>query len=107
MRTPAIFASFALLGCGRIGFDGTHSDRGTPQPPAITAGIDFAFTVRDRAIWCWGDDHRGQLGDNRTTPEARPVQVVGISDAISVVAGEAHACALRAAGGVSCWGRNE
>jgi alpha-tubulin suppressor-like RCC1 family protein len=74
---------------------------------AIPVGVDFACTLRDGAVWCWGDDHRGQLGDNQTTPQARPVKVVGISDAISVVAGEGHACALRAGGRVSCWGRNE
>ena len=35
-----------------------------------------------------------------------PVGVAGISDAVAVVAGDDHSCALRQGGTISCWGYN-
>src|SRR4051812_16236452 len=114
MRSMAILASVAFLGCGRIGIDaltgdaggsdtgGGGNDGGIDMPGAITVGKGFACVVRSRVVWCWGDDHSGQLGDNATAPQPHPARVFGLSDAIAVVAGESHACALRAAGAVSC-----
>ncbi|HEY0989667.1 MAG TPA: hypothetical protein VGD80_21515, partial [Kofleriaceae bacterium] len=122
MRSTALVAGLALAGC-RFGFESLTGDAGgggdavggddagpdasPPAPRAIAVGEDFACTVRDGAVWCWGDDHHGQLGDGDRTPRPYPVRVQGIADAVSVVAGESHACALRAAGGVMCWGENE
>ena len=106
-----IIASLAgLAGCGRFGFSPTGDpDSGgddDASPGSITAGKYFVCAVRSGAVWCWGDDHNGQLGNNATAPEPRPVQVVGITDALSVAAGETHACALRSDGSVWCWGNS-
>lgn len=108
-----------VLACGRVGFqllpgdDGggggggsdVGSDGGGPVN-ALAVGGNFACAIRAGAVWCWGDDHDGQLGDSAATPQARPV-AVGISDAIAIAAGASHACAVRTGGSVWCWGNND
>ncbi len=56
-------------------------------------------------VGCWGTNSFGQLGQlpmggSSTTP----LTVGGIADATQISAGGDHACALRATGGVVCWG---
>ncbi len=63
-------------------------------------------------VECWGDNQYLQLGttwsstspptDFRSTPSA----ITGITDAVQVVTGKGHACALRTGGTVQCWGLN-
>jgi alpha-tubulin suppressor-like RCC1 family protein len=63
--------------------------------------------VVDGAVWCWGRSWAGSLGQNVPHGTVIPPTVVpGITDAVSVAAGEHHACALRSDGTVSCWGNN-
>jgi alpha-tubulin suppressor-like RCC1 family protein len=85
----------------------------------VAAGEQFACAVlRDRRVSCWGVAHDGQLGRGRVPPRPKPSMwwrppamlppgpVVGIDDAIAVVAGSDQACALRAGGAVACWGKD-
>jgi cysteine-rich repeat protein len=50
----------------------------------------------------------GQLGDGQALvePSYVPIEVVGVSDAIGVAAGDGHSCAIVGAGAVRCWGEN-
>ena len=54
---------------------------------------------------CWGDNGTGQLGNGTTTQALTPVDVIGLSAGVAVIAagGKSH---LRAyyGGGVKCWG---
>jgi alpha-tubulin suppressor-like RCC1 family protein len=61
------------------------------------------------AIWCWGDDSYGALGDGNTAGLSQlPVQVVNLpSTAVHVVVGGHHTCALLGGGLVACWGDDE
>jgi alpha-tubulin suppressor-like RCC1 family protein len=48
----------------------------------------------------------GQLGDGSNADSSIPVSVTGISTAIAITAGDAHACAVLRSGPVWCWGDN-
>jgi hypothetical protein len=97
---------------GRIG-DGTAGDMLTPkEPPGITGVTDVAagwghtcVLLAGGAAKCWGTYNAwGQIGDGSSDDRLSPVDVSGLSGAISIVAGSYHTCALMAAGTVKCWG---
>lgn len=58
----------------------------------------------DGALWCWGENGRGQLGVGDTTDRSSPVQVPGLPPLADVAVGSQHTCALARDGGVWCWG---
>ncbi|MCB1040627.1 MAG: hypothetical protein KDA94_14015, partial [Acidimicrobiales bacterium] len=77
----------------------------------MSVGGGYACAVvASGAIWCWGSNYYGTL-DNGTTgldnSSPVPVQVSGISNAVTVSAGPVHACAILGTGTVKCWGSNE
>ena len=45
-----------------------------------------------------------QLGDGTTTTRTEPVRVIGVSNAVQVVVGNNHSCALDSSGKTWCWG---
>lgn len=59
-----------------------------------------------RAVWCWGRNDRGQLGDGTTTDRAVPTPVVGLGAVVEISAGPLHTCARLGDGTVRCWGEN-
>jgi alpha-tubulin suppressor-like RCC1 family protein len=74
----------------------------------LSIGVYHNCAIRsDGQVVCWGDNGVGQLGDGTTTSASVPVNVRGLSKySIAVSAGEVQSCAVSAAGGVKCWGRN-
>lgn len=75
---------------------------------SIAAGTKFSCAVlRGGAVRCTGDNSYGSLGDgNKHAKSELPVDVQGITNAISVHAGGQFACALLTDGSVTCWGSN-
>jgi alpha-tubulin suppressor-like RCC1 family protein len=60
------------------------------------------------ALYCWGDNRYGQLGDGTTTSSQVPVPVTGLTGGVvAVSAGVYSACAVLSDGTVDCWGENE
>lgn len=103
---------------GQLG-DGTRVDQVRTAPIAglsgaaevVTGGNFSCARKQSGQVLCWGNNEDGQLGDGSGgKPGARsptPVAVKGLSDAVELAAGDAHACARRRAGGVVCWGLGE
>ena len=81
---------------------------------SITVGDAHACAVTSAgAVYCWGSDLSGQLGDNNPgVEENTPVQVLGVgavgtlSGITQVSALDSSTCALSSQGNVYCWGNN-
>jgi alpha-tubulin suppressor-like RCC1 family protein len=72
-------------------------------------GDDSCVVLPSGHIDCWGWNGYGQLGDgseeNGPEPGSPPVEVLGVSDAVQVAAGD-HSCAVLSTGHVDCWGES-
>ncbi len=69
-----------------------------------TAFPNHACGVRmNGTAFCWGLNADGQIGDGTQNDARRPVDVMGITDALEITAGGSHACARRTSG-LYCWG---
>ncbi|HJL14313.1 MAG TPA: hypothetical protein RMH99_01585 [Sandaracinaceae bacterium LLY-WYZ-13_1] len=66
----------------------------------------YCYRWEGGAVYCWGNNDDGQLGDGTTMDRDTPVQLTGL-DAIDVTVGDAHGCAVRRDGTVACWGNND
>ena len=81
-------------------------------PVAISAGGSSSITdstcavTQSGAVYCWGDNSYGQLGDGTFTTRTSPVLVTGVSGATSVSVGRVFTCARLSSGTVKCWGDN-
>src|SRR5437879_184612 len=76
---------------------------------ALATGLDHSCGLATSgAVYCWGYNAFGQLGDNTTVDKPTPVQA-GAPAAVTfatVEAGYAHTCAVTSAGAAYCWGGN-
>src|SRR2546426_11160538 len=104
-------------GSGQLG-DGTTTDRSSPAmvgggvrftgvSAAGSQGADDGHTcgvTTAGAVYCWGMNDYGQLGDGSTTNESSPVPVAGGLRFAAVSAGYLHSCGVRPTGAAACWG---
>jgi len=58
------------------------------------------------ALWCWGANDFGQVGDGTTVHSTIAVQIIA-SNVIAVSVGVTHSCAVLQNGEVKCWGLND
>lgn len=73
---------------------------------AVSVGPRHACAVASGgAVWCWGDNLSGQLGNGSTQATTIPVRV-RVPAVVSIDAGGSHTCAVSRAGAVWCWGAN-
>ena len=92
-------------GDGGVDPDGPGGDAGS-----CTAGMRLGASFHTScaidgagALFCWGDNSRGQLGLGHTEARWTPTRL-DIAPVREVVGGETHACALAEDGSVWCWG---
>ena len=74
-----------------------------------------ASSTPSGGVVCWGHNSNGELGNNTTTQEDSPVQVVcgasatcssgSLSGVSTLAVGDNEVCAIQS-GGLSCWGLN-
>jgi alpha-tubulin suppressor-like RCC1 family protein len=113
----------ALLSDGTVwcwGYDpyGANNLSGSPVQISNLSGIvsisasggSWAHTCAVKgsvgSVWCWGNNGWGQLGNGNTQDQPNPVQVSGLTGAISVAAHGYGTCALLSNNTVKCWGSN-
>jgi alpha-tubulin suppressor-like RCC1 family protein len=79
----------------------------TNATQVATATFGSCARLSSGHVDCWGQNRDGELGDGSYgEPSDVPVEVVGISTAVEVAAGNYHFCALLSSGRVDCWGYN-
>jgi alpha-tubulin suppressor-like RCC1 family protein len=88
---------------------------------AVAAGSNFSIALvsdgggdgvgNDGTVWTWGDNFRGQLGNNSPVGSSNtPVQVTSenglgsLTDVVAVAAGSSHSLAVKSDGTVWAWG---
>ena len=76
-------------------------------------GSEQIIMKSDGAVWTWGLNTDGQLGDGKTNPtNPFPVQVLGpggvghLTNLAAIMGGELHNFALKPDGTVWSWGAN-
>jgi len=97
---------------GQLG-DGTRSN-GFTSPRrmkdlsdivAIAAGELFSLALRsDGALFAWGYNGAGQLGDGTLETRLTPVRVLGVPPIAAIAAGRLHVLAVGVDGSVWAWG---
>lgn len=102
MRSVLSFLVLTLL----LGARSASAQRFGPSA-TLAAGHRFTCAVGGGgAVFCWGDNDSGQLGDGTRTARRAPVRVRGLQGVVEVACGGQHACARTAQGDVFCWGAN-
>ncbi|WP_224370947.1 RCC1 domain-containing protein [Hyalangium versicolor] len=84
------------------------SSLGSVQGPArIAAGYAHSLAARpDGTVWAAGYNNAGQLGDGSWDNRTVPVQVQGLSEAVTMAAGHLHSLVRYSDDTVWAWGTN-
>ena len=84
-----------------------------PTYTSVTTNyINTCATRSDNAVYCWGYNNTGQIGDNSTNTAYRPVSVRKMDGSIlyasKVILGYYYGCAIQSSdSNVYCWGQND
>jgi alpha-tubulin suppressor-like RCC1 family protein len=80
-------------------------DAAAGEVTAIVSGGFFSCALTATgAVYCWGDNQAGNLGDGTMASSSTPVRVGCFAGATAIAVNRAQACALLGDGSVSCWG---
>jgi alpha-tubulin suppressor-like RCC1 family protein len=75
---------------------------------AVAAAYNFNLAlVSGGAVWAWGGNDYGQLGDGTREDAVLPTQVINLGEATAVSAAGTHSLALLSNKTVMAWGSNE
>jgi hypothetical protein len=83
----------------------TDSETALEQVTEVTAGqVQSCARTTAGAIYCWGRNKNGELGQGTTGAESPYALAVAVPAATHVVSAQRTTCAVTVAGGVRCWG---
>lgn len=103
-NTPGDFMCMCNSGFTGDGF--TCMPDSTVEPAILAAGGLHNCQIVAGAIYCWGDNLYGQLGDGTNNPSPMAVRVGAATNWVSIAAGADHSCAINDGGELWCWGAN-
>jgi alpha-tubulin suppressor-like RCC1 family protein len=96
VRAPVSLVRVTASSAGRLSTGGTSSEPGTTACGLTAGGVAY----------CWGRNHRGQIGNGSLTNALLPVEVRGGRTYSQLVTGGENSCAITTAGPAFCWGAN-
>jgi alpha-tubulin suppressor-like RCC1 family protein len=101
---------------GEVGNGATGTFVGSPTLVSTPTGVTFSAIglgvfhscalSTQGAVYCWGRNDQGQLGDGTLTNHPTPVSVSIPETVIGIGIGTFHNCALGSSRTVYCWGGN-
>ena len=68
-------------------------------------GNHYCARSSSGSAWCWGNNHRGQVGDGSEADRRDEPRPLGLDGVLEVATGSNHSCA-RTDQGLYCWGDN-
>ena len=73
---------------------------------ALSLATDYSCALKaGGAVWCWGNNSKGQLGDGTLSSRSVPSEVLSLQpENIALSAGSGHACAMDSMERIQCWG---
>ena len=110
-RTDGSLYCWGYGGTGGLGNGTTANVQTTPTAvtnpttnawTTLSIGYNFACGIQSTALYCWGANDYGSLGNGNGGQQSTPTQVSG--NWTGVGAGWYHACATRTTGSLWCWG---
>lgn len=92
-------------------FAGTNNDRIAGNRAdylknKIAGGEKHTLEIRNGALWAWGHNKDGQLGDGTTTDKNKPIRIGTADNWMCVAAGVAHSLGIKTDGTLWSWGWN-
>ncbi len=83
---------------------GALHDGDTPEAPVVAVGLEHSLVAYGGAVWTWGHNAWGALGNGTTAARYQPAPVPGLAGVRSVAGGNHSSFALMADGTVRAWG---
>jgi alpha-tubulin suppressor-like RCC1 family protein len=115
----ALYQTWDLLSwgynhCGQLGDDSTENSPWalgvlTLGRNVATCAAGYRHNIAatlDGAVWAWGYNYCGQLGDGSRQDRRMPVPVEGLDGAAAVAGGYGHSLAVKRNGTIWAWGAN-
>jgi alpha-tubulin suppressor-like RCC1 family protein len=81
-------------------------DLGSQLGGIVTGGLHTCAVTGSNALYCWGYNGDGNLGDGTNVDHLVPHLVADTNSYTQIATGLSHSCGLEADSTVSCWGRN-
>jgi alpha-tubulin suppressor-like RCC1 family protein len=111
-------AAVYCWGLNTAGQLGSASTQPSITTPTLVNGLEsnvslvktfksHTCALKDKEIFCWGQNNAGQLGNGDTTNQFSPVHVqLADTTFASVITGADHTCGRTINGFIACWGNN-